>query len=377
MRSGWFQRTLLPGFVFQSVVIAGGYGTGREIAEFFLTLGPRAGLLAMLVATAVFSLVCAASFEFARTFRATDYDAFFRKLIGPLAPAYELAYYGLMLIVLAVVAAAAGSILQETFGQPYLVGVLGMMGLIGLLVFAGTGLIERFLSGWSVVLYAVYGALFVWALARFHPEIGAALSGTTAPAQETGSWFVGGVAYAGYNLALIPALLFSIRHVRTRTEAVTAGIWAGPIAMIPAALFYLSVVGLYPGVVDDAVPANTVLEALGSRGFQILFQVMLFGTLVETGTGLIHSVNERIGHALERKGREGGLTPGGRTLVAALWLVLAAVIAQFGLIGLIAKGYGTLTWVFIAIYVVPILTWGVWLIIRTPTDPIPEEETPW
>ena len=34
-QSSWFQRYLLPGFVFQSVIIAGGYGTGRELVEFF------------------------------------------------------------------------------------------------------------------------------------------------------------------------------------------------------------------------------------------------------------------------------------------------------------------------------------------------------
>ena len=34
MKSNWFQRYLLPGFVFQSVIIAGGYGTGRELVEF-------------------------------------------------------------------------------------------------------------------------------------------------------------------------------------------------------------------------------------------------------------------------------------------------------------------------------------------------------
>mgnify|MGYP001415174714 CR=1 FL=1 len=29
--SGWFQRYLLPGCVFQAAVIAGGYATGREL----------------------------------------------------------------------------------------------------------------------------------------------------------------------------------------------------------------------------------------------------------------------------------------------------------------------------------------------------------
>lgn len=31
-----FKRLFLPGLVFQSISIAGGYGTGRELAEFFL-----------------------------------------------------------------------------------------------------------------------------------------------------------------------------------------------------------------------------------------------------------------------------------------------------------------------------------------------------
>ena len=59
-----FKRYLLPGFAFQSVVIAGGYGTGRELTEFFLTIGPLDGLVAMvLVSTIVWSAVAAASFE--------------------------------------------------------------------------------------------------------------------------------------------------------------------------------------------------------------------------------------------------------------------------------------------------------------------------
>jgi uncharacterized membrane protein YkvI len=35
-----------------------------------------------------------------------------------------------------------------------------------------------------------------------------------------------------------------------------------------------------------------------------------------------------------------------------------------GLVDLIAKGYGTLTWLFLAIYVLPLMTWGVWLLRR-------------
>ncbi len=64
-----FQRIWLPGFLFQSVLIGGGYATGRELVEFFLSNGPLAGLLGMLAAVAAFSVLTSVSFELARQSR--------------------------------------------------------------------------------------------------------------------------------------------------------------------------------------------------------------------------------------------------------------------------------------------------------------------
>ena len=80
--SSAFRRYLLPGFIFQSVIIAGGYGTGRELVEFFLSQGPMGGLLGIIVATLIFSAVSMATFELARMWSAYDYRRFFQKLLG-------------------------------------------------------------------------------------------------------------------------------------------------------------------------------------------------------------------------------------------------------------------------------------------------------
>ena len=45
-------------------------------------------------------------------------------------------------------------------------------------------------------------------------------------------------------------------------------------------------------------------------------------------------------------------------------LAIGAVSAQVGLIDLIARGYGTITWGFLVVFVVPVLTLGVWKIVR-------------
>ncbi|MFQ5690900.1 MAG: hypothetical protein ACE5HQ_11600 [Gemmatimonadota bacterium] len=352
----FFERYLLPGFVFQSVVIAGGYGTGRELAEFFLSHGPLGGLLAMAVSTAIWSAVCAASFELARMYRSYDYRTFFRHLLGRGWFLYEICYFGMLLIVAAVIAAAAGTILEETLGLPYAFGVTAMMAAVGLLAFEGSGVIEKFMAGWSFVLYAVYLAFFAWGFARFGDDILAALG--------TGGrgigWVMGGVKYAGYNLALIPALLFAVRHVEARREALGAGLLAGPIAIIPGALFYLVMTGQYPAILDAPVPANVLLERLGSRSFQFLFQIVLFGTLIETGTGMLHGLNERI--ATRRRERGLAMPKWVRPAVALAFLAAGGMTARFGLINLIAGGYGTLTWFFLLVFVIPVLTLGVWRI---------------
>lgn len=353
MKNSLFQRYVLPGLVFQSVVIAGGYGTGREIVEFFLTLGPKGGLLAMAVSTIIWSAVCAVSFEFGRAFASYDYRTFFQHLLGRAGVLFEICYFVFLAIVLAVIAAAAGSILEETFGQPYVVGVVGMMAAIGFLVFKGTATIEKFLASWSFVLYAVYVVLFVWSFLSFGDQVVDKMR--SVPVLP--GWFVGGVKYAAYNLATIPAILFCIRHIERRREAVWAGVLAGPIAMLPALLFFVAMAGHYPEIVDRAVPANFILETLGSRTFQIAFQVVLFGTLVETGTGMIHAVNERVSTAYERQDR--AMPPALRVALGTGLLLAGTFIAQFGLISLIARGYGTLTWLFLLIFVIPVLTWGI------------------
>lgn len=352
-RPSLLRRILLPGLVFQSVVVAGGYGTGRELVEFFLTLGPLGGLAAMGVSMVVWSAVCMVSFEFARTYRAFDYRHFFRELLGRGWVLFEIAYVILLLIVLAVIAAAAGTILEETFGWNYWIGVFGVMAAVGALVFGGSEAVERFLAGWSVVLYALYVVFFVWCFRAFGADIT-----TTLTSEPVGTdWAWAGLRYAGYNLAVIPAVLVTIRTHESRRDSLTAGALAGPLAILPGVLFYLAMVGRYPGILDRPVPANELLEVLGSRGFQIAFQIVLFGTLVETGTGLIHAVNERI--AGLARDRHGEMARWLRPAVAVAFLAAGTAISRFGLVGLIASGYGTLTLAILAVYVLPILTLGV------------------
>ena len=54
-------------------------------------------------------------------------------LLGPFWVAFEIIYVILLVIVLAVVGSAAGALLRDFFGIPYLVGVAGMLVGVGVL----------------------------------------------------------------------------------------------------------------------------------------------------------------------------------------------------------------------------------------------------
>ena len=209
-----------------------------------------------------------------------------------------------------------------------------------------------------VFLYGVYIVMFVWAFAKFGGDIRAVL----AEGEIKPGWWLGGVQYAGYSLAVIASVLFTLRHATSRRDAVIAGVLAGPIAIIPAILFYVAMIGQYPAVLERAVPVTFLLELIGSNILSVVFGIALFGTLIETGTGMIHAVNERVAHSFREGGRQ--LPRAMRSVIAVGFLTVAAVMARFGLIDLIARGYGAMAWVFLAIFVIPVLTWGVWKVSR-------------
>ena len=374
MNSNWFRRFLLPGFIIQSAIIAGAYGSGKELEQFFLGHGPAGGLLGMTVTMAIFSVVLIAAYEFARKFRVFDYRSFAKALLGPLWPVYEILYVLMMILVLSIVGAVAGDILRDTFGLPAEVGVIGIMLLIAIIVFFGSTMVERVLAAWSLVLFATYIAFLGWHLV----QNGAAIAHNLASVDIGGGWFMSGVQYSGYNLATVPALVFCIRHLRGARDSVIAGALAGPLGMLPARLFVVALIGQYDVLTvadaDRPLPITVLLQSLeGAQFFVYLFPVVLFGTFVETGVALIHGVNERIDHSLAERGLD--MPNWLRTAVAITILFAALVIADsIGLTNLVARGYGTITWGFLLVFIAPLLTWGVWLILRRRQQPVEESK---
>ena len=356
----WFQRRLLPGFAFKAVVIGGGYATGREIATFFLPSGPVGGLLGMLLATAIWSGGRARTFLFAFDNGSRDYRTFFRNLLGRYWQLFEAAYLLTLVVVLAVFASAAGTIGSQAFGLPTVVGTLALMVGIALIATFGNDSVEALFKYVTFFLYGTYAAFLLLSFSHFGDRIVAAF-GREVP---TTGWAMGGVTYAGYNIIGAIIILPVTRHLLTRRDAVIAGLLAGPMAMAPAMLFFIVMAGFYPAVLGESLPSDFLLGQLRMPLFRIIFETMILAALLESGTGAVHALNERL--AASYAARRGGEAPAWvRLAVTVALLTLSVFVAgRFGFVELIARGYSWLAVAILLIYVAPLLTVGLWRVWR-------------
>lgn len=351
---------LVPGAVFQSILVGGGYGTGREVIQYFTRLGPVGGLLAILISFAIFALVLSLTFEIGRRFRAYDYRAFFQILLGRGWFLYEIFGFFMLMLTFAVLISAASGVLEDGFGLPAWIGMTLVFGLVGTLEFFGRDVVMRVLTFWSIVLYAVFITFLIKVFGAIPDDITAAFA--TGEVKE--GWAVSGFQYAMYNMTAAPIVLYVARDFETRKQSLGAGIIAAVIAILPAVIFHVAFAGAGDSVTEEEIPVYAMMNMYSMGFLTIAFTIMLFGTLIETGAGVLQGVNERIDHQLRDFGRK-PLGKWGHTGVAMGFMALALGVASVGIINLIAKGYGTMAWGFFAIYFIPLMTVGVWRLLKS------------
>lgn len=354
----FFRVYIVPGAVFQSVMIGGGYGTGREIIEYFTAYGFIGGLLGLLVSFLAIGTILALTFELARKFGLREYRSFFKVLLGRGWFLFEILIILQFLLVLAVLASASGNILRDSFDLPYSVGLVLMLVVIGVLTYYGRETIAKVLTFWSFILYAVFISFFIAVLATdWNTD---AIAGGI---DILDGWWLSGLQYALYNVAALPLLLYVAQDFETRAETFRSGMIGGLIAIIPAVILHVSMFMLYPDVLEQPIPVYWMMTQMAMPVLLLCYSIMLFGTFIETGAGMLQGINDRIDAWLMEK-RNRGLTRPAHAALAVAAIVVSALLGFWGITNLIAQGYGTMAWGFLFVYVLPLFTIGAWRIFR-------------
>lgn len=371
-RRAWFGRLVVPAIILQSVLIGGGYATGREVVEYGAKYG-AAGWVAVGCIFLGFALVSVLTFEFARTLRAYDYKGFMKGLIGPFWPLFDLLFAVMATVVIAVMISAATSIAEQTLGLSQTLVTIAAAGCVGLLSFYGSRYIERFKIAGTAALYIAY-LLFAALVLSGDPGASVAspaASGGTVDEPSLLSVAGSGVLYVGYNLVVFPTVLFALHRQETRRDSVVGGLLAGLLMTVPFVITFLCVLKFYPAteVLEAPVPWLVMLESTGGTAVVVVFGVVMAWTLIETSVGLIHAILERVdadlkaGEAAPAESTSArsasGLSRLQRGALGIVALLVAVALSKIGIITLVAEGYSIMAYVFIGLYAIPLMTVGL------------------
>ncbi len=358
MSKNYWKRITLPGIILQSVLIGGGYATGREIIEY----GGKFGASGWVCGFAIFigfSLVSILSMEASRIWNVYDYKSLLKKMIGPAWISYEVIYLALAILIIAVVASAAGAILNSTLGFAPWIGITIIIVLVGILNYKGNEAIAKLETIGTIALFAAY---LLFSFSVFAAKGSSILrvfenwnTGYQSEVPGTGILVWTGLLYVGYNLAVYPSSFFTYKEIHSRKESIVAGIFSGALMTIPWFLTYFAILGYYPdkAILESPVPWLEILKSF-HPALIIIFGVVIGWTLVATATGMIHAFITRVETELEqRKGAP--LKKINKALISLVALVASLLLAQVGIIDLVAKGYTLMAYAMIAVYAVPLL----------------------
>lgn len=365
---GGFGKFILPGIILQSVMIGGGYATGREIVEY----GGKYGALGWLSGLGTFlgfAVIAALSYELIRLTKAYDFKSFMKTIGGPLWVVFDVVYLLFMVVIIAVMASATGNIVEQTLGLNYWVGVVAITVVVAILNFYGSRLIERFETLGTVALYAGYIIFSVLVIGTFGDNISTVFANNDTSFMEgsvsAGRALWSGILYCGYNLVVLPATFFTIERQTRRVESVVSGIIGGVLATVPWFLTYFAIMCFYPNpdVLGASVPWLAMMQGTAGPVVIAIFGVVMGWTLIETSTGIIHAALERINTGMKEMNKP-PMTRKQQAVLTIVVLVGSMVLSRVGIIDLIATVYNALSYVFLAIYVLPLFTVGIYKICK-------------
>jgi uncharacterized membrane protein YkvI len=358
-KSYLFRVLVIPSAVFLSVVFGASYGSGREVVEFVSSNGPTGGLVSILTLATVYTLLLALSFELARLFKTYEYVGFFKVLLGRGWFLYEIVILLGMVIALSITTTVGGTVLEDHFGISVWIGSLLIFGLVVALNYYGRQIVEKSMMLSVAALFLVLAVLVIQLLSDHVPKISQAFSSQV---HQPGGFFTG-LKYAVANGGYLPLLLYCAIGLKTRREAFTAGSVAALVAVVPALIFHFAFMVGYPEVTEERLPTYWMFELVSTPLMLNIYVLVMFVLIAQTGVGLLQGLIERLDvWQLKRSGSLLGRT--GHGAIAAVMVVTSMALGSIGIIELILKGYTIMFASFIVVFVVPLFTYGAYLVYR-------------
>ncbi len=371
-------KRIIPGYLAIALVwfsshFGGGFASGRQIVAFYLN-HHWTSMFMPAVSMVIMGTCMYFSMVVANRYTTYDYSTWSKKMYGEIGffavPLYEVLVNAILLLATSVAFATGGTILSQLFHTPYMLNTFAIAAVIFVFTIYGSELVRRSAAVVSVLLIISMFIIYLPNIIKYFPRIlqniEAIKTGAIAVSGPCSFWDAlwWGVKYGTLHCAAIGAYIVHAQVCPDTTclkKAIGIGI------LINCVIMYLAYFGILAfadqGILKEAVPALfVVLHGVGGRWMTTLISLCIVVGSVSTGVALVFGTTNRLVAFLGRhldaaaKARQQRVHAmfSSIVLIALCWLV-----ALFGLIPLIGKGYGSMGWVTLFLISVPAVLRGL------------------
>lgn len=358
-------------FVWFTTHFGGGFASGRQLIDFFVSYGWYAVLMP-LVAVGIQAVVFYYAWKYAMEKQLFDYKSWTLSFYQPaekiFSNLFEIMYLLVLLTATAVAFATGGATITTVLGTPYLLNTFIIAGAMLLLTIFGAHVVRK--AAKYVAYVIIIGLLVIYipnvltSWAAIWENVGALQSGAETNPGTFGAALWSAILYAAFQTCALGAYLAHTDALKNKGDVMKAA--AGGF-LLNYGLLILATLGIMiyytDGILGEAVPALFIVQhGVGAAWMVPMISILIVLGAVSTGVNFIYGMTNRIVTWLGRKDKTPAdeITLRKRSIISSsIYVALTWSIAQFGLIPLVARGYGFLGYVGIVIIILPVLIKGL------------------
>ncbi len=328
----------------------GGFATGNQTKNFFV-VGGWNSLWMPLVSILIIGLVYRAAMIKALETDTYDYRSWSKAMYKPskvMPVIYEILYLTVAICGISA-SIAGGASLFESYGLPYVAGILIIGAIFFVLSIFGANLIRSASTVMTVVMAVLMILICIIGLQAHAPELALSIQQHESAPLGTSVWTL--LKYAGYQ-SVVLAIVVAVCKPLGNSKEVNKSVLVGYV--MNAGILWLSTIMLFAWkdqIAGTTLPTLTVIQSLGMSWLQIAYIVVLFLAFVSTGTTCTFACVTRF----EKVAKFSKNITVVRAVLSIVIMVLCMLISTVGLDAIVLKGYGMAGILGIPFVIIPVI----------------------
>ncbi|MDY0404155.1 hypothetical protein P5G51_000900 [Virgibacillus sp. 179-BFC.A HS] len=287
-------RILKIGSAFIGVIVGAGFASGQEILQYFTSFG-YLGILGALVSTILFAYLGFILLKLGSRTRTTSHKEVIYQICGPyLGRVVDYIIIFTLFGVGVVMLAGAGSILQQQFGVTPFIGSLLMAILVIATVMLNVDKVVAVIG--SVTPFLIVAIVVIGIYSIFTMDMSFAALEPIAASQKSTlpNWFIAGVNYASFNIALGAAMALVMGGAEKNERTAATGGFLGGLGLgVLILISNLAIFSKIDVVAAYDMPMLKIVDEI-SPILAVAMSIILFGMIFNTAVGMFYAFAARL-----------------------------------------------------------------------------------